>query len=815
LQAIDVVVTVLRGEGLVAKDRNWKGLFNDKNTSSDPYVIVKLLSSSSLSPDTPMPEIVLGKTKVVPQSLNPVWDADQPIDVTLSELKPTSRYALQFTIMDEDMGGLKDDLMGVVTLPLDMNLPTNVVEWYEVPADSAKGACGKIQVALETKLYYEDGQTVVVDKPRVGKKNDFTTKTSNLERDTEFLELTLTVIQGDGLVAKDRNLLGQRTSSDPYVEVALLPDGAGERELSLGLTRVIPKTLTPIWEEEFTATVPLSTLTDNAQLRLTINDWDEYTEDDCMGIVHVHVPRTRSSTTNKWYGVPALSANGARGRLQCSLTTTVRTFDAFAAQDSKTVTTTTTTTTKNNTPAPAVVPAGPRRDTIDSMNFAVTVLAGAGLAAKDRNALGQRTTSDPYVKVKLLTAPPGAPNDVKETDMGETKVVYQSLSPVWDETFEATIQGSELVRVNEARLQLSIYDRDLATSDDCMGVLTIPVPLIDTNSSSPRWYGIPAHSARNACGRLQVQVDTSIVRVAAKLHRLEEPTKESSTSSSKHSTSSRKNATRNRQPIANSRDTSAFCTPRRTRPPKKVKGPPAMSAPMSLEDTSTSPSKRRDRSKNSPKSKAKGGETPETSATTSGSDTETQGRNNSKGLDLTQAKNCTLSRFAQQKSRTPSKEMAAFCTPRRTKPKGTVSEALTAAPALSLAATSDNDDDDDKGKVQRPTSKSNATDHETTFSSTTTKVSSSSSTTIYCRPPSTTWRCCCGYDLAKECLFCGMCGTRQTWACGGCSFDDNMCLYNFCGMCGVPKNEQKSTTAGGNCRTLETSVASHVSVRAL
>ena len=146
------------------------------------------------------------------------------------------------------------------------------------------------------------------------------------------LSITLTVIQGDQLVAKDRNLLGQWTTSDPYVLVSLFPQGFGGPELKLGRSETIRFTLCPRWGEKFMLEVPQHALTAEALFEITIMDWDDdlvlgmvQSEDDLMGVVPVpfppscYQPNAPTPITEKWYGVPLMSASRASGRIQCSI----------------------------------------------------------------------------------------------------------------------------------------------------------------------------------------------------------------------------------------------------------------------------------------------------------------------------------------------------------------------------------------------------------------------------------------------------------------------------------------------------------------
>lgn len=49
------------------------------------------------------------------------------------------------------------------------------------------------------------------------------------------------------------------------------------------------------------------------------------------------------------------------------------------------------------------------------------------------------------------------------------------------------------------------------------------------------------------------------------------------------------------------------------------------------------------------------------------------------------------------------------------------------------------------------------------------------------------WTCVCHSQIANCMKFCGMCQTPQHWSCDECHFDENPCLFNFCGGCAADK----------------------------
>ena len=160
------------------------------------------------------------------------------------------------------------------------------------------------------------------------------------DEEVEVLKIHLKVIQGDQLVAKDRNLRGQWTTSDPYVTVSFFPRGLNNEvhnnsnnnhpEIKLGQSETIRYTLSPQWLFEADIEVPRQSATDDCQFVVVIRDWDddlmagEEPPENLMGVVPVNVTPNMYrnlpfTTRTKWYGVPAESAERASGRIQCQI----------------------------------------------------------------------------------------------------------------------------------------------------------------------------------------------------------------------------------------------------------------------------------------------------------------------------------------------------------------------------------------------------------------------------------------------------------------------------------------------------------------
>jgi len=149
----------------------------------------------------------------------------------------------------------------------------------------------------------------------------------------------MTIVQGRGLVAKDRHFLTrQRTTSDPFVEVFV---GMDER---LGRTKTCHKTLDPVWDSQFHFTVPnkrhvqvpadtstflqnQSTTSSEASIQacsmvlLKVYDHDEFTDHDIMGTLVVPIPVAPRAgmITKRWYKIDNLFVANAMGEIEIEL----------------------------------------------------------------------------------------------------------------------------------------------------------------------------------------------------------------------------------------------------------------------------------------------------------------------------------------------------------------------------------------------------------------------------------------------------------------------------------------------------------------
>jgi len=84
----------------------------------------------------------------------------------------------------------------------------------------------------------------------------------------------------------------------------------------------------------------------------------------------------------------------------------------------------------------------------------ITVHCGSNLASKDSNGY-----SDPYIKFTV--------GDEKHGKTFKTKIVWKTLDPSWEETFEFKNDGS--VHMNNLPITFYCWDKDVVGSDDYMG----------------------------------------------------------------------------------------------------------------------------------------------------------------------------------------------------------------------------------------------------------------------------------------------------------------------------------------------------------
>jgi tellurium resistance protein TerZ len=137
--------------------------------------------------------------------------------------------------------------------------------------------------------------------------------------------------------------------------------------------------------------------------------------------------------------------------------------------------------------------------TENQVNVQLTLIKGTGLVAKDRNMFGKKTSSDPYVEV-------WAKHHQKPMRLGRTATKTKTLEPVYNQTF--TIEFQQVTSTEHPVVVLKIFDEDLLSKPDLMG--TVTVPILHQGADCTKWYEVDPNSAKNASGKLQIRLQTTV-----------------------------------------------------------------------------------------------------------------------------------------------------------------------------------------------------------------------------------------------------------------------------------------------------------------
>ncbi|MFH4979211.1 hypothetical protein AB6A40_005920 [Gnathostoma spinigerum] len=107
-----------------------------------------------------------------------------------------------------------------------------------------------------------------------------------IDYDFSANKLDVTVVEGKNLPAMDRNGM-----SDPYVKVALLPEGKQRFE-----TKIKRKSLNPHFDETFAFNIPFAELPSKT-IHFTVFDFDRLSRDDQIGQLTVPLEQIDFGTT--------------------------------------------------------------------------------------------------------------------------------------------------------------------------------------------------------------------------------------------------------------------------------------------------------------------------------------------------------------------------------------------------------------------------------------------------------------------------------------------------------------------------------------
>jgi hypothetical protein len=232
-------------------------------------------------------------------------------------------------------------------------------------------------------------------------------------------------------------------------------------------SRTIEKTLNPAWNE----TLTLSNVMVADSLKLTVMDWDRVGSDDFLGEVTVAPLASvlaADSTAELWL---PLGGAEATGQLHVMLHLS------------------------SKAGAPTLTPKLVAKDV---GQLFVRVLSGKGLAAKDKSG-----ASDPYCELAFAD---------DAGDVRRTTIERKTLDPRWDDDVEFYFE----VLKNNKELNIRVFDWNLISKDEPMGVATLKLADLPDGAEVERELKLRPQAAEKATGSLQVRASLiSAERVAA------------------------------------------------------------------------------------------------------------------------------------------------------------------------------------------------------------------------------------------------------------------------------------------------------------
>jgi len=138
----------------------------------------------------------------------------------------------------------------------------------------------------------------------------------------------------------------------------------------------------------------------------------------------------------------------------------------------------------------------------------LTIGEGRDLHATDCNCFTGKSSSDPYVKFCRAGK-----------DLGRTKTIKANVNPNWTENLKFFIgadEGNEIVHGGGSlgHLEIQVYDEDLLTEDDCIGVANVPLSL-DCEDNEFVWYNVGCGHGKFFCedasGQIQCKVFVTVI----------------------------------------------------------------------------------------------------------------------------------------------------------------------------------------------------------------------------------------------------------------------------------------------------------------
>jgi len=460
--------TVVRGQGLLAVDRNFVG----KN-SSDPFVRVTTRDGRKKREE-------LYATKHKNSNLNPKWEEKFAFMMT-----PYHDPMLEFGVMDYDAFSSPDP-MGTVFINLHEVIHANEQHELEVtrelqPVEGCVDPKGTLTVHL--KFY------------------------PNKEFDTcNGGDLKINVLGGHDLLAVDgAGLFSSRkvTTSDPFVKI-LIPTFSDYKLQLLSKTKVAKKNLNPKWNEEFSFIIRDSYF---PVVNLQVMDHDMGSGSDPMGCAYLQLCDVKSEPTPLSLDVlPCKGCFGATGKIDVvasytpnpaprieefyggKLVVTVMEAEGLLAVDSDGM-------------------FGGGFGSRGGSSDPYVKLQGTKLVRGKKKTI--ETVADPKMEKSIFTDKLMNPKTKVET-FDKTKVIKKNLNPRWNQRLGCTLSADHLSKV-----VFAIYDHDMVGGDDPMGVVEIELTTLeDTEDDGDEftdtvddWYEVKACKGCSAAtGRLHLKI---------------------------------------------------------------------------------------------------------------------------------------------------------------------------------------------------------------------------------------------------------------------------------------------------------------------
>jgi len=310
----------------------------------------------------------------------------------------------------------------------------------------------------------------------------------------EDKNLTITVVECKDL--KKMDLMGK---SDPFVKVFLMP--GNHKELK---TKVIKKNLNPLFNEVFKFVIPVAEVSKKTVV-FQVFDWDKISKTDGIGEVQVPLWQLNlSKPTDEWKNLHTLtgtkdkpvlmqSARSSTAGMSKSTSNLSQHYSHSSMSDISQPVTSPPRRTRSSSSSDDERKSGGAPPGVPSLKYhlqyehdknvlVLTVVECKNL--KKADLLGGKP--DAFVNIHIL---PGSHKEIK------TKVVKNSIEPVFDETFRFELP---LAEIHKKTILLQVSDWDRFSKNDKIGEVQIPLGQVDFSKVNKEWRSIQPTTTKPA-----------------------------------------------------------------------------------------------------------------------------------------------------------------------------------------------------------------------------------------------------------------------------------------------------------------------------